>query len=145
MHVPKMSIKKRIPYNIQFFRTIELLSFPFQSVCCIDGLHCCPAGTTCDIGTGTCSRSYIQLNWMVKESTSNAKTAATVRQLEGTDIPEEPAITVGNVPCGGSYSCPDGNTCCKSSGVWKCCPYPQVGCMVPVDQGNYVNFMICKS
>ena len=82
---------------------------------------------------------------MVKESTSNAKTAASVRQLEGTDISEESAITVGNVPCGGGYSCPDGYTCCKSAGVWKCCPYPQVGCMVPVDQGNVnVNFMICK-
>lgn len=97
-------------------------------VCCSDMIHCCPAGMTCVAG-GLCIRSFFQLNWVVKERAIHAETAASVRQLEGADKPvKEPATTVGSIPCGGGYSCPDRHTCCKSGEKWKCCPHPKAVC-----------------
>ena len=107
-------------------------SWLFQPVCCSDGIHCCPAGTTCDVGTGTCRRGYFQTDWAVKESASHVgdterRQSEPAKLVEGADRPaKEPARSVGNIPCGEGYSCPDGNTCCKSAGEWKCCPLSQV-------------------
>jgi hypothetical protein len=74
-------------------------------VCCSDGVHCCPSGTTCDVSSGKCNQAGTQIDWFVKQ----------------------PAKEVGNVHCDSTHECPSGNTCCKlSSGQWGCCPLPNV-------------------
>ena len=40
---------------------------PLQAVCCSDGVHCCPHGSTCDI-TGKCAKGSDILTWMLKTS-----------------------------------------------------------------------------
>ncbi|KAL4222497.1 hypothetical protein ACF0H5_018536 [Mactra antiquata] len=78
-----------------------------EAVCCSDGVHCCPAGDTCDVSQGKCNRGDIQTDWLKKQ----------------------PAIKVGGVKCDSTHECPDGNTCCKlASGQWGCCPLPEAVC-----------------
>ena len=76
-----------------------------QAVCCSDGVHCCPGGTTCDVSSEKCDHGDIQLDWFVKQ----------------------PALKVGGVKCDATHECPSENTCCKlASGQWGCCPRPNV-------------------
>ncbi|XP_048245439.1 uncharacterized protein LOC124135118 [Haliotis rufescens] len=81
-----------------------------QAVCCADGFHCCPSGTTCNQISGKCySKDGLSITWF-------RKTAAIVKNVE-------------NVKCDSTSECPDGSTCCKlSSGQWGCCPLPQAVC-----------------
>ena len=78
-----------------------------EAVCCSDGLHCCPHGTTCDVKQGTC-----------------------IRQTDSTGIS---AIwsKVGKtmVKCHDGSSCAGKETCCElSSGGYGCCPYEEAVC-----------------
>lgn len=34
--------------------TAQICFLPFQAVCCSDYIHCCPAGTKCDLTHSTC-------------------------------------------------------------------------------------------
>ncbi|NXQ28143.1 GRN protein, partial [Alaudala cheleensis] len=75
-----------------------------KAVCCSDGQHCCPQGTTCDLIHSTCTSLG-----------SSAPLAALPRAHD--------------VKCDERTSCPNGNTCCRlSSGAWGCCPLEQAVC-----------------
>jgi hypothetical protein len=38
-----------------------------QAVCCTDGKHCCPEGTTCDVSSGKCNRGDLAVvDWIEK-------------------------------------------------------------------------------
>ena len=78
-----------------------------EAVCCSDGKHCCPHGTTCDVAAGTCKRQ--------------------------TDTEEFPMslskVTKAMVKCPDGSACPGQETCCKlSSGGYGCCPYEEAVC-----------------
>ena len=98
-------------YLEQNVRKINDLNIPYimfflQAVCCTDGKHCCPEGTTCDVSQGKCNRGDLTvLDWYEKV----------------------PAI-VKNVVCpDGQSECKTGQTCCKlSTGNYGCCPIPKV-------------------
>ena len=79
-----------------------------QAVCCSDGLHCCPHGTTCDVAKGTCVRSE-------KDSSTVALMVSKVRRPM--------------VKCEDGSVCPGTETCCKlASGGYGCCPYEEAVC-----------------
>ncbi|NXV81522.1 GRN protein, partial [Atlantisia rogersi] len=74
-----------------------------EAVCCPDHVHCCPQGYTCDPQSSSClEEGGSRLPWV-------QKTPALARG--------------GDVRCDDTTSCPDGNTCCRTSaGTWGCCP-----------------------
>ena len=77
-----------------------------EAVCCSDGKHCCPHGTTCDLSSGTC----------VRGASSNAFTALTEVKRE-------------LVTCPDGTSCEGKETCCKlATGGYGCCPYKEAVC-----------------
>ena len=78
-----------------------------KAVCCSDHEHCCPQGYRCGVSAGTCTRQDHTIPFFTK-------------------IQAKPK----DVPCpGGTYTCPDGNTCCQlTSGQWGCCPLPNAVC-----------------
>ncbi|XP_043531175.1 progranulin-like isoform X2 [Chiloscyllium plagiosum] len=80
-----------------------------KAVCCEDHVHCCPHGFECD-SEGHCYQRGISIPWMTK-------TPAIVQ------------VTVRDVKCDETKSCPDNQTCCEGlSGDWACCPIPQAVC-----------------
>nr|UVE15942.1 progranulin precursor L [Lethenteron reissneri] len=83
-----------------------------KAVCCDDHEHCCPHGTTCNLPAQTCDKGALSLPWSTK--------MPALRVAGG-----EPNAVI----CDDQSSCPDGNTCCKtSSGDWGCCPLPKAVC-----------------
>ncbi|XP_022064576.2 granulin b isoform X1 [Acanthochromis polyacanthus] len=83
-----------------------------NAVCCSDRIHCCPAGTRCDLIHSTCVSTH-------QETSTAVKTLAAVTE------PTAPS----KVPCNDSAACADGSTCCKSpGGEWACCPLPKAVC-----------------
>lgn len=82
---------------------------PFLSaVCCEDFLHCCPAGTTCDLSQQKCVSANFEIPMYAKIPTLQEK--ATVK-------------------CDDATSCPGTATCCRlASGEWGCCPYEKAVC-----------------
>ncbi|GFN89781.1 granulin epithelin variant 1, partial [Plakobranchus ocellatus] len=77
-----------------------------NAVCCSDGVHCCPAGYTCDVGAGTCYSGSDRLTWLTKMSSKSS-----------------PVKT--DVTCVDQSECPSGSTCCKNQqGGYSCCPLP---------------------
>ncbi|XP_019379104.1 PREDICTED: granulins isoform X4 [Gavialis gangeticus] len=83
---------------------------PFaEAVCCSDGLHCCPAGHICDLEHGKCLSKPLRMSAVRVHVTS--------------------APQVQNVQCNATFSCEDGQTCCKKlSGAWACCQLPNAVC-----------------
>merc|ERR1719483_675252 len=81
-----------------------------KAVCCSDHVHCCPTGYTCDVSAGTCSKGNLVQMW---EKKTEAK-----------------KVAVKEVVCpAGTYTCPDGSTCCQlASGAWGCCPQLNAVC-----------------
>ena len=80
--------------------------FP-EAVCCSDGKHCCPHGTSCDLSSGTCMRG-------------TGNNAMTVMLAE---------VKKSMVTCPDHSSCPSGHTCCKlAGGGYGCCPFPEAVC-----------------
>ncbi|XP_018092920.1 uncharacterized protein LOC443608 isoform X1 [Xenopus laevis] len=78
-----------------------------QAVCCDDHEHCCPPGYTCS--GSQCMSGGLSIPWLSK--------TPSLKQ-EGT-----------TVKCDDSFSCNDGQTCCRmQSGVWGCCPIAQAVC-----------------
>ncbi|XP_073799714.1 granulin a isoform X12 [Danio rerio] len=99
---------------------------PFsQAVCCSDGFHCCPQGTTCDFVTLTCKSNSTSVPMSVLIPAS-----AKEEQRKH----EEVKVTVGKygnrVPCDAQTSCPDYTTCCliAKTNKWGCCPLPNAVC-----------------
>ena len=93
-------------YNIHPYNFAPL---KFQGVCCLDQVHCCPQGYTCDIAKKSCEQFLDDaVPWVSKLPSVDNQSGA--------------------VPCpGGKMSCPDGNTCCESAtGEWGCCPLKKV-------------------
>lgn len=88
-----------------------------DAVCCSDHIHCCPAGTECDLFHSTCVSPHGQ--------TSMATTLDAAAVTELLTVQSK----VAAVPCNDSVACADGSTCCKSSeGEWACCPLPKAVC-----------------
>ncbi|XP_019409475.1 PREDICTED: granulins isoform X2 [Crocodylus porosus] len=80
-----------------------------QAVCCSDGLHCCSAGHICDLEHGKCLSKPLRMSAVRVHVTS--------------------APQVQNVQCNATFSCEDGQTCCKKlSGAWACCQLPNAVC-----------------
>ena len=77
-----------------------------QAVCCTDGKHCCPEGTTCDVSSGKCNHGDLAVvDWIEKV----------------------PAIITDVICPDGQSKCQTGQTCCKlATGDYGCCPIPKV-------------------
>uniref|UniRef100_A0A8B9CGV9 Granulin precursor n=1 Tax=Anser brachyrhynchus TaxID=132585 RepID=A0A8B9CGV9_9AVES len=110
---------------------------PAQAVCCSDGQHCCPQGTTCDLersmfGDVKCDdeMSCPDGNTCCRLS-SGAWGCCPLEQVGGAwgGHAKTPARgRGGDVKCDDETSCPDGSTCCQLTlGTWACCPLEQ-GC-----------------
>ncbi|KAG7282759.1 hypothetical protein CRUP_029967, partial [Coryphaenoides rupestris] len=92
-----------------------------SAVCCMDLLHCCPHGTTCNLVQSTCDDTQghaPSLPWL------NKLPAHTL-----TAIVEIAVVMSSDEKCDHQTMCPRGTTCCrKGSGRWACCPLPQAVC-----------------
>ncbi|XP_068434669.1 granulin a [Clinocottus analis] len=90
-----------------------------NAVCCADKEHCCPQGYTCNMAANACQKLLmLQLE------------AVPLTRLY---LPEpQPVLSptkLRDVPCDEQTSCPDGNTCCRTSAsTWGCCPSPNAVC-----------------
>ena len=63
-----------------------------KAVCCTDGKHCCPEGTTCDVSAGKCNRGDLTvIDWIEKV----------------------PAIITDVICPDGQSKCQTGQTCCN--------------------------------
>ncbi|CAH8621691.1 unnamed protein product [Schistosoma bovis] len=104
---------------------LSTLCCPYENaVCCDDGEHCCPKGTTCDMVNGGCIISQEDL------SKSNSVPLLTkISALHVTSKNNTQSTVFTQVCPGGKAKCPDSATCCKlSSGEYACCPIPNAIC-----------------
>ncbi|XP_069094009.1 progranulin isoform X19 [Pleurodeles waltl] len=82
------------------------------AVCCSDHVHCCPHGYTCDVEQGSCIQGNNSIPFLTK-------IRAHIKEMPHSSI----------VPCDETFSCPNGNTCCRTaSGEWGCCPTEKAVC-----------------
>ena len=104
-----------------------------NAVCCSDGKHCCPYGTTCDVSAQTC----ISRNYKVKM----LKKRKALRPADGkldqvhksnfakTEEKAEVSIPESVICPNGKVSCRDGSTCClKDQSTYGCCPKKNAVC-----------------
>ena len=88
--------------------------FSYQGVCCSDGNHCCPSGTSCDLKTHMCQ--------------SNTESMAismsmTDKRNSGAAEPKKKAA----IQCPDNTSCPGATTCCQmQNNRYSCCQYANV-------------------
>ncbi|XP_061557473.1 granulin a [Phycodurus eques] len=83
-----------------------------QAVCCEDKVHCCPAGSQCDVQRSICV------------SQEDGK-ATPMWDKPPADWENQPA----HIACDDKVHCKGGTTCCKSAkGTWSCCPLPEAVC-----------------
>uniref|UniRef100_A0A8C8SRV6 Granulin precursor n=1 Tax=Pelusios castaneus TaxID=367368 RepID=A0A8C8SRV6_9SAUR len=83
-----------------------------EAVCCQDHTHCCPKGYTCNLAQGGCKQNLLSTPWVSKAPAHLAS-----------------APQSRDVKCDETYSCKDGQTCCKSlTGAWACCHLPNAVC-----------------
>nr|AJD81432.1 granulin epithelin precursor variant 1 [Pinctada fucata] len=86
-----------------------------DAVCCLDHIHCCPQGTTCDIADKKCIGSRQKFEMIITEmmTTQPARKVS----LEYVICPDK------------SSQCPTGQTCCPLvDGHFGCCPTPNAVC-----------------
>jgi hypothetical protein len=90
---------------------------PFENaMCCADGLHCCPAGTSCDAKSLMCKSVTNSLMFSWHQMPKKSAITADIHVAEKVDCPDA------------SY-CDDSETCCKlTSGGYGCCPLDQAVC-----------------
>ena len=97
-----------------------------DAVCCIDGLHCCPRGSTCDLVDNTCKLMAVKRTNNIKATTILA--AAKKGPIK---LPSESANNICPIIAGDPhrYECPSFNTCCiRSDGKYGCCPHKNAVC-----------------
>uniref|UniRef100_A0A3B5ML31 Granulin a n=1 Tax=Xiphophorus couchianus TaxID=32473 RepID=A0A3B5ML31_9TELE len=86
-----------------------------KAVCCADGNHCCPENYKCNEDKTTCVRGEVEIPWYTKLP------AITSVQVDPNNVQD--------VQCDEQKSCPDNNTCCRTSATtWSCCPAPHAVC-----------------
>ncbi|XP_061701278.1 granulin a [Syngnathoides biaculeatus] len=87
-----------------------------KAVCCEDKIHCCPAGSQCDIQQSMCV------------SLEDGKVTPMWDKLPArrrADWENQQA----NIACDDKVHCKAGTTCCKNTrGSWSCCPLPEAIC-----------------
>jgi len=92
---------------------------PFSNaICCSDGLHCCPAGSTCDAALHSCRSvdSSLMFTWHI---TGHVDGYGGLRPLS----------VAAAVQCPDGSTCPTSTTCCQVvSKQYACCPYDQAMC-----------------
>lgn len=92
---------------------------PFtDAVCCSDGKHACPYGTTCDVNNNKC----------VDPVTS---TSSRISELKYSGVPPGVGKVCypDEITCLGGSCCVGDNTCCTSpEGYEECCPYTDGVC-----------------
>ncbi|XP_008414663.1 granulin a isoform X1 [Poecilia reticulata] len=93
---------------------------PLQNaVCCSDKEHCCPEGYTCDVVSNSCQKLIL----LQLEKLPLIPVFLPEYRLEL--APLKPRV----VQCDEQKSCPDDNTCCRTSATtWGCCPAPHAVC-----------------
>lgn len=88
-----------------------------SAICCSDRIHCCPAGSECDLYHRTC------VSTQRNPTMTLAEAATELLKVQRKDL------SVHSIPCNDSVACADGSTCCKTlKGDWACCPLPQAVC-----------------
>nr|XP_046146694.1 progranulin-like [Oncorhynchus gorbuscha] len=90
-----------------------------KAVCCTDHEHCCPQGYSCNMQTGTCEKPV------------EGVLPHTIPQTKVSESQQRAAEAGIDVKCDGAgeYSCPNLQTCCKTSPTeWSCCPEPKAVC-----------------
>ncbi|CAH8605820.1 unnamed protein product [Schistosoma intercalatum] len=104
---------------------LSTLCCPYENaVCCNDGEHCCPKGTTCDMVNGGCIISQEDL-----PKSSSVPLLTKISALHVTSKNNTQSTVFTQVCPGGKAKCPDSATCCKlSSGEYACCPIPNAIC-----------------
>jgi progranulin len=91
---------------------------PYENaVCCSDGLHCCPADTTCNTASMMCESNGINMaiSWRLLEKTVGVGFLFAAKN---------------DVTCPDQTSkCPAGSTCCQTqAGFYGCCPFKEAIC-----------------
>ncbi|XP_029292844.1 LOW QUALITY PROTEIN: granulin a [Cottoperca gobio] len=87
-----------------------LRSSPY-AVCCTDGDHCCPKGTTCNEDEATCVKEDLVIPWYTKHPATNSIEASS------------------STHCDELNQCPEHTTCCRLlTGEWGCCPMENAVC-----------------
>lgn len=84
-----------------------------NAICCGDGEHCCPQGSTCDITTATCIWPqvvrYLQTPMLTKKP---------ARRANHFNLPKDDELSCPDL----TYSCQKDQTCCETATGWGCCP-----------------------
>uniref|UniRef100_A0A087XWW0 Granulin n=1 Tax=Poecilia formosa TaxID=48698 RepID=A0A087XWW0_POEFO len=93
---------------------------PLQNaVCCSDKEHCCPEGYTCDVVSNSCQKLIL----LQLETLPLIPVYLPEYHLELAPLKHRV------VQCDEQKSCPDDNTCCRTSATtWGCCPAPHAVC-----------------
>ncbi|XP_038151168.1 granulin a [Cyprinodon tularosa] len=93
---------------------------PLQNaVCCSDKEHCCPQGYSCDVLSKTCQKAIM----LQLETLPLTPVFLPEYHLQLTPLKHK------DVLCDEQTSCPDNETCCRtSSTTWGCCPSPNAVC-----------------
>ncbi|XP_014912315.1 granulin a isoform X1 [Poecilia latipinna] len=93
---------------------------PLQNaVCCSDKEHCCPEGYTCDVVSNSCQKLIL----LQLETLPLIPVFLPEYHLELAPLKHRV------VQCDEQKSCPDDNTCCRTSATtWGCCPAPHAVC-----------------
>ncbi|KAM7371567.1 hypothetical protein PAMP_008790 [Pampus punctatissimus] len=92
---------------------------PIQNaVCCSDKKHCCPEGYSCNTYAQYCQKIVMLQLETIPLTSVFLSSKPQLRPLKQRDV-----------KCDDQSSCPDGNTCCRTSDTtWGCCPYPDAMC-----------------
>ena len=105
-----------------------------NGVCCSDGVHCCPAGFTCDLNKGTCTKGdRIAVPFLAKLAVATPKRVIKSDKIVSPSLVKLPVATVelpeGVIKCPDNGYCPDTSTCCLlESGRYGCCPQVKATC-----------------
>ncbi|XP_023204348.1 granulins-like [Xiphophorus maculatus] len=93
---------------------------PLQNaVCCSDKEHCCPQGYTCDVLSNSCQKLIL----LQLETLPLIPVFLPEHRLQFAPLKHR------DVQCDAQKSCPDNNTCCRTSATtWGCCPAPHAVC-----------------
>ena len=80
-----------------------------NAVCCTDGKHCCPSGTTCDLPNGTCDKLE-EVKVVCPDGQSQCPAKTTCCPIEDKKF--------GCCPQENAVCCPDKKHCCPAG--YKC-------------------------